>query len=151
MKRYRHIHDFIHVLLGFDITVPDEIIVKWFEYAHFGLPMTGLSAVFGPLNVNGAEREHVRKYIPWALYNGYNSKLMLNVYFEQEFEKDLMVLKREFDWRETFVRIAYMNDILIYYITIHLAAYLHNVRPTLRVPVKSPLLVAVLNVYYIVC
>ena len=45
MKRYRHIHDFIHVLLDFDISVPDEIVVKWFEFAHFGLPMTALSAI----------------------------------------------------------------------------------------------------------
>merc|ERR1711962_475702 len=98
MKRYRQIHDFMHVLLDFDVTVSDEIIVKWFEYAHFGLPMTGMSAIFGPLNKNditNADRERIRKHIPWALYNGYNSKCLLNVYFEYEFDKDLSVLKKE--------------------------------------------------------
>ena len=98
MKRYRQIHDFVHVLLDFDINVADEIIVKWFEFAHFGLPMTGLGALFGPLNqkdITSEDREVIRKFIPWALYNGYNSKCLLNVYFEMEFEKDLFQLKRE--------------------------------------------------------
>jgi len=95
MKRYRQIHDFVHVLLGFDVNVPDEIIVKWFEFAHFGLPMAGLSAVFGPLNTTKEEAKTIRRYIPWALHNGYNSKLLLNVYFEREFEKDFRTFRKE--------------------------------------------------------
>jgi len=98
MKRYRQIHDFVHVLLDFDVTVSEEIIVKWFEFAHFGLPMTGLSAIFGPLNrkdTTSDDRERILRHVPWAVYNGYNSKCLLNVYFEEEFEKDLNTLKRE--------------------------------------------------------
>lgn len=95
MKRYRQIHDYVHVLLDFNVNVPDEIVVKWFEFAHFGLPMTALSAFFGPLNTSTEDKKYIANNIPWAIQNGYNSRLMLNVYFENEFEKDFASLKRE--------------------------------------------------------
>ena len=31
MQRYKETHDILHVLLGFDISVAEELAVKWFE------------------------------------------------------------------------------------------------------------------------
>jgi len=96
MNRYRQIHDFIHCILGFSITVPNEIVVKWFEASHFGFPMNTLSALFGPLAVSNIyEHREIRKHIPWAVYNGRTMKLLLNVYFEENFEKDFDLFKKE--------------------------------------------------------
>jgi len=96
MKRYRQIHDFIHCLLGVPtISVPGELAVKWFEFAHFGLPMNGLSAAFGPLAVSRDERKALTELVPWALQNGANSKFLLNVYFEEEMSKDIDLLREE--------------------------------------------------------
>lgn len=33
------IHDFVHTLLGFDVTVYDEIVVKWYEMIQLGFPV----------------------------------------------------------------------------------------------------------------
>jgi ubiquinone biosynthesis protein COQ4 len=30
-QRYKEIHDFLHTLLNLGTSVPDEIILKWFE------------------------------------------------------------------------------------------------------------------------
>lgn len=95
MNRYRQIHDFVHVLLGFPITVPGEIVVKWFEMTHFGLPMTAVAALFGPLAVTLEEQKEIRKYIPWAIYTGGISKPFINVYFEKELKSDLETLRKK--------------------------------------------------------
>lgn len=93
MSRYRQIHDFVHVLLDCPITVPGEIIVKWFELMHFGLPMTAVAALFGPLATTSEEKKEIQKLIPWAIYAGRNSKPLINVYFEKELDSDLEEIK----------------------------------------------------------
>ena len=95
MKRYRQIHDFCHVMLGFSVDVSAEIVVKWFEWFHFHLPMTALSSVFGPLALNQEEKNKMIKYIPWAAYTGMSAKLFLNVYFEKNLERDIRELRNE--------------------------------------------------------
>ena len=94
MKRYRQIHDFVHVILGMSVSVPEEVIVKWFEWAHFGLPMNMVSAIFGPFATTSEEKETIKKYIMWALNNGYNSKQIMNIYFEKELETNFESLKK---------------------------------------------------------
>lgn len=37
----------------------------------------------------------MKKIIPWALYAGYQSKLLLNVYFEKHFEKNIDEFRKE--------------------------------------------------------
>ena len=95
MKRYRQIHDFVHLFLGLSVTVPHEVIVKWFEWAHFGLPMNMVSALFGPLATSYEEKKEIQNLVPWAVYNGFNSKLFLNIYFEKELETDFNFLKKK--------------------------------------------------------
>lgn len=95
MKRYRQIHDFVHLFLSMSVTVSHEVIVKWFEWAHFGLPMNMVSALFGPCATSIEERKEIQKYIPWAIYNGMNSSLILNVYYEKELRSDFKLLKKK--------------------------------------------------------
>ena len=51
LQRYREIHDTLHVLLGYDVSVAEELAVKWYEMAKLGLPSASLASFFGPLNL----------------------------------------------------------------------------------------------------
>ena len=51
MQRYREVHDSLHVLLGYDVTVSEELAVKWYEMSVLGLPSAALASFFGPLNL----------------------------------------------------------------------------------------------------
>ncbi len=42
-------HDFVHVLVGEDVGVEEELRVKWFEMVHYGMPSTALAVLFGPV------------------------------------------------------------------------------------------------------
>ena len=98
MQRYREIHDSLHVLLGYGVSVPEELAVKWYEMSILGLPSSALSSFFGPLNVVA---KSIRKrdsselaqmtgvYLPHVLActrNKDKSEFFMNVYFEKEFE-----------------------------------------------------------------
>eukprot|EP00742_Colponemidia_sp_Colp-10_P005413 GILJ01005785.1.p1 GENE.GILJ01005785.1~~GILJ01005785.1.p1 ORF type:complete len:258 (-),score=33.85 GILJ01005785.1:165-938(-) len=113
MLRYRQVHDFFHVLTGLNTSVTGEIAVKWLEMMQTQLPMTALSAFFGPLATD------VRNYpvlyndlIPWAIRNGRNATFLLNVYYEKELETPTAELRKRlnltpppaqfaFDWNAT--------------------------------------------------
>ena len=49
IQRYKETHDCMHVLLGYNTTVAEEVAVKWFEMAQTGLPLTAFSSFTGPL------------------------------------------------------------------------------------------------------
>ena len=49
MQRYRETHDTFHTLLGYDISVAEELAVKWFEMGHLQLPSASLASLGGPL------------------------------------------------------------------------------------------------------
>ena len=51
MQRYREVHDTLHVLLGYDVSVAEELAVKWYEMAHLGLPFAALASVLGPVRL----------------------------------------------------------------------------------------------------
>jgi ubiquinone biosynthesis protein COQ4 len=92
MQRYRQTHDFTHVLLGpIPPTVLGEIIIKWFELAHFNFPMTFLSAVVGPAAL--PPRDMLRLYrtgsLSWASKVGQDAELLLNVRFEDMMDRTL--------------------------------------------------------------
>jgi ubiquinone biosynthesis protein COQ4 len=96
MQRYRESHDFYHVLLGFGVSLPAELVVKWFELANFGLPVALLSSVFGPLRMEASERRRLMDtYASWALKAGANAQCLIGVEWEKEFEKNLDYLRSE--------------------------------------------------------
>ncbi len=107
MQRYRECHDFYHAITGLPVMVEGEVALKAFEFANTLLPMTGLS-IFAVTRLKPAERSRFwSTYFPWALKNGLRSKEIINVYWEEELERDVDSLRSELgierppDLRET--------------------------------------------------
>ncbi|KAK1758538.1 coenzyme Q biosynthesis protein Coq4 [Echria macrotheca] len=95
MQRYRECHDFYHALTGLPVVREGEVALKAFEFANTLLPMTGLS-VFAAATLKPSERARfVDTYLPWAVRNGLRSKEVINVYWEEELERDVHDLRRE--------------------------------------------------------
>ena len=95
MKRYRQSHDFFHVVTGLPPTVPGELALKYAELFQTGLPVCALSATVGSMKLEPEERRIWKEsYLPWAIRVGKGKKWM-NVYWEEEFEKDLVTLREE--------------------------------------------------------
>jgi ubiquinone biosynthesis protein COQ4 len=96
IQRYRECHDFYHALCNLPVNVESELALKWFEFVHFGLPMAGLGAIFGPLRLNAEKRARLfREYVPWALKCGSNSKPLISVYWEERWEMPVEEIKNE--------------------------------------------------------
>ncbi|KAK4452904.1 ubiquinone biosynthesis protein [Podospora aff. communis PSN243] len=95
MQRYRECHDFYHALTGLPVVREGEVALKAFEFANTLLPMTGLS-VFAAGTMKKKERERFWGiYGPWAVRNGLRAKEVINVYWEEELERDVGELRRE--------------------------------------------------------
>lgn len=93
MQRYRECHDFGHAVTGLPVFVEGEIGLKAFEFANTGLPMTALSLA-AIVRLKRAERKRMfEMYLPWAFANGWRSKDLINVYWEEELETDVNVLR----------------------------------------------------------
>ena len=79
------------------VSVEYELALKFFEFAHFGLPMAGISAAFGHLRLDWDKRNALfRDYVPWALRCGASAKPLIAVYWEERWEQDVEEMKREF-------------------------------------------------------
>ncbi|KAK4192595.1 putative ubiquinone biosynthesis protein coq-4 [Podospora australis] len=95
MQRYRECHDFYHALTGLPVVREGEVALKAFEFANTLLPMTGL-AVFAAETMKKAEKKRFREiYLPWAVKNGLKAKEVINVYWEEELERDVRDLRKE--------------------------------------------------------
>ncbi|KAK4162487.1 ubiquinone biosynthesis protein COQ4, mitochondrial [Cladorrhinum sp. PSN259] len=95
MQRYRECHDFYHALTGLPVVREGEVALKAFEFANTLLPMTGLS-VFAAGTMKKSERERFWDiYLPWAVRNGLRANEVINVYWEEELERDVGDLRRE--------------------------------------------------------
>eukprot|EP01016_Furgasonia_blochmanni_P050497 TRINITY_DN7813_c0_g1_i3.p1 TRINITY_DN7813_c0_g1~~TRINITY_DN7813_c0_g1_i3.p1 ORF type:complete len:258 (-),score=27.44 TRINITY_DN7813_c0_g1_i3:158-931(-) len=90
MQRYKEIHDYIHTLLSFDVTVENELAVKWFEMIQFGFPSTAMSAYVGPLMLQPNDMKLlVKDHIPKIIENARRCPFALNIYFEKHFDMDI--------------------------------------------------------------
>ena len=95
MQRYRECHDFFHALTGLPTVVEGEVALKAFEFANTLLPMTGLS-VFALTRMKPEERKRFFTiYGPWAVKNGLGSKEVINIYWEEQLERDVEELRVE--------------------------------------------------------
>lgn len=81
MRRYRDAHDIIHALTGFPVTVAGEIALKWFEAASTNLPMTTLSAIFGPIRAEPNSSKLLMEWIPWAATAGRKGRFYMEVQY----------------------------------------------------------------------
>ena len=96
MQRYRDCHDFYHAICSLPVSVTYEVALKFFEFANLGLPVAGLSAMFGPLRLNSTQQKRlVTEYVPWALRCGSTCKNLIGVYWEEKWEMDVDELKKE--------------------------------------------------------
>lgn len=94
MQRYRETHDFTHAITGLPVIIEGELAVKAFEFANTLLPMTALSLV-AVVRLKPVERQRFfQTYLPWALRNGLKGEEVLNVYWEEELETDVEVLRK---------------------------------------------------------
>lgn len=95
MQRYRECHDFYHAITGLPIVREGEVALKAFEWANTKLPMPGLS-MFAAATLKPAERRRFFAiYLPWALRNGSRSKEVINVFWEEQLERDVRELRLE--------------------------------------------------------
>jgi ubiquinone biosynthesis protein COQ4 len=93
MQRYREAHDMYHALTGLPTVREGEVALKAFEFANTLLPMTGLS-VLSVLTLKRRERERFwYTYGPWAVRNGLLARDVINVYWEEEMETDVVALR----------------------------------------------------------
>ena len=96
LLRYRQVHDFWHVLFGLPPTVHGELVLKWFELVHTGLPVAAFSALFGPLRLSSKQRRRLYDaHVPWATRQGRAcTQSMLSVYYERCFDEDMDLLRK---------------------------------------------------------
>ncbi|KAL2758456.1 hypothetical protein ACRALDRAFT_1055348 [Sodiomyces alcalophilus JCM 7366] len=95
MQRYRECHDFYHALTGLPVYREGEVALKAFEFANMLIPMTGL-AVASYFTLKPRERARFRAtYGPWAIRNGLRSDHVINIYWEEQLERDADVLRAE--------------------------------------------------------
>ncbi|KAK4555326.1 Ubiquinone biosynthesis protein [Recurvomyces mirabilis] len=93
MQRYRETHDFTHAITGLPVIIEGELAIKAFEFANTVLPMTALS-LFAVVRLKPVERKRFfETYLPWALRNGLKAEEVINVYWEEELETDVEVLR----------------------------------------------------------
>jgi len=96
MLRYRQNHDFWHVLTGLPPTVLGELGLKWLEFIQMGLPVAALSATVGSLRLSESEQKILWDvYLPWAIRVGKEGEFLMNVYYEENFDIELSLLREE--------------------------------------------------------
>jgi len=96
MQRYRECHDFYHCITNLPVNVESELALKYFEFANLGLPMTAISAIFGPLRLDAAKRARLfNEYVPWALKCGGTARSLITVYWEERLECNVEQMKEE--------------------------------------------------------
>ena len=99
-QRYKEIHDFFHVLLDYDISVVEELAIKWFEALHLALPSAAISGLFGPLRISHQDMSLLlSRYIPHAAYNAKNSKFLMNYNFEENLNEKIDDVRRDLNIR----------------------------------------------------
>ncbi|KAI9718010.1 MAG: Ubiquinone biosynthesis protein [Chrysothrix sp. TS-e1954] len=95
MQRYRECHDWSHALTGIPTFKEGEVALKAFEFANTVLPMTGLSMVAYTTMKPAEKARFWSTYLPWALRNGLKSKEIINIYWEEQYERDADELRAE--------------------------------------------------------
>ena len=95
LQRYRECHDFYHALTGLPVVREGEVALKAFEFCNTLLPMTGLATLAAFTLKPGERKRFASTYLPWAVRNGLRSADVINVYWEEVLEKDVVDLRRE--------------------------------------------------------
>ncbi|VDM95633.1 unnamed protein product [Thelazia callipaeda] len=95
VKRYREVHDFVHVILQMKVSLLGEITVKYFEGIQLGLPVCLFGGVFGSLIIPPKDRLFfVKEYLPWCIEQAVNSRLLIAFDWENHFEVPVLELQK---------------------------------------------------------
>jgi ubiquinone biosynthesis protein COQ4 len=95
MQRYRECHDFYHAVTGLPIVREGEVALKAFEFANTLLPMTGFALLAVATLKPPERRRFFGTYLPWAVRNGLRAHEVINVYWEEQLERNVGDLRRE--------------------------------------------------------
>jgi ubiquinone biosynthesis protein COQ4 len=96
MQRYREVHDFWHVLLEIPPTVQGEVILKWFEGFHTGLPFCFLAGCTSPFLLSPQQQwKLVQHDIPWAFHTARNCVDLLSVEYEKLLDRDFFQVQKQ--------------------------------------------------------
>ncbi|KAK3918597.1 Ubiquinone biosynthesis protein COQ4-like protein, mitochondrial [Frankliniella fusca] len=96
MQRYREVHDLFHTVLQMRTNMLGEVSVKWVEAIQTKLPMCIGGAVFGSIRLSKKQRQkYISHYLPWAIKTGWDSKMLMNVYFEKRWDQPVAELQQE--------------------------------------------------------
>ncbi|CAI4222346.1 unnamed protein product [Auanema sp. JU1783] len=102
MQRYRETHDFTHIVLNMRTNMVGEVVVKYFEGIQLGLPMCVAAAIFGGVRLKSKNRQNLLdEYLPWAIAQACNSKLLISVDWENHWETPLPILRKQLGLMET--------------------------------------------------
>ncbi|KLU83265.1 hypothetical protein MAPG_02329 [Magnaporthiopsis poae ATCC 64411] len=72
-----------------------SVALKAFEFCNTLLPMTGLATLAAFTLKPGERKRFTSTYLPWAVRNGLRSADVINVYWEEVLERDVVDLRRE--------------------------------------------------------
>lgn len=98
MTRYREIHDLVHALLGMPTHMLGEVTIKWIEGLQTGLPMCLSGGLFGALRLRPKQRKAYREsHLAYAFRCGLKGKLLMNLYFENNWETPVEELRAQFN------------------------------------------------------
>ncbi|KAI0232806.1 hypothetical protein LSAT2_016911 [Lamellibrachia satsuma] len=98
MTRYREIHDLVHALLGMPTHMLGEVTIKWVEGLQTGLPMCLSGGLFGALRLRPKQRRaYWDSHLAYALRCGLKGKMLMNLYFENNWETPVEELRVQFN------------------------------------------------------
>lgn len=94
--RYRETHDFTHTLLEMKPHMLGEVTVKYFEAIQLGLPMCITAAIFGGARLKPKHgRQLLEKNLPWIVEQAKNSRLLIALDWENQYDKPIRKLQEE--------------------------------------------------------
>ena len=107
MQRYRESHDFYHLMCRMPVSQMGETVVKYFEAAHFGLPVAYLSSIAGPTRLSAQELALLPRLIGWAVPLGRTAKPLIGVCWEEKWERNFDEVRKELGMTDPPVFLEY--------------------------------------------
>ncbi|KDN41065.1 Coq4-domain-containing protein [Tilletiaria anomala UBC 951] len=107
MQRYRESHDFYHLLCRMPVSQMGETVVKYFEAAHFGLPVAYLSSIAGPTRLSIQELSLLPRLVSWATNLGRTARPLIGVYWEEKWELPFDQVRKDLGMTEPPTTLPY--------------------------------------------
>jgi ubiquinone biosynthesis protein Coq4 len=76
----------MHLILGYSVSIKNELLVKVFEFEQTGILATGLAGVFGPVLLGSNGIKVVTRDYAETIQQARRARFALNVYFEKHFD-----------------------------------------------------------------